>query len=468
VRAEELAALGSRLAVATKRDDVLEAVDSSLATVMSGEALQWAESAPASKETGIRFGSGPDARWLVLQGDAPSNGLAFMKTVAELQESALARINSVDRLSMAARMEGVGRLAASVAHDFNNLLVPISATQDLLELEASLPSRTREMLERSRSATAQAAALVGKLLTHSRVRDPADEVFDVWSRIEGVEPLLRTFLSSDVSLEKRKLTDSTHVRMDAVEFDQVILNLVLNARDAMLGTGRIIITVCEAGEDVTVEVQDDGPGIPEDIREWILQPFHTTREEGTGLGLATVSRIVEGVGGRLEVGEGDLGGAALRLRLPRSVRVDPAKPTPGHGGGAIESRAVRVLLVDDEEAVAFTTAELLRVKGHVVETADSSVSGLEALKPGHGFSIVVSDFQMRDGTGMELLTKLREGGDETPFVILSGYGAAVSPNTDYKADAIVAKPASALDLERVIQEFSSAPLAGDGLSEGGK
>jgi signal transduction histidine kinase len=457
VRAEELAALGSRLAVATKRDDVLQAVESSLAAVMSGEVVQWAEVAPTPEQTGIRFGSGPDARWLVLRRDAPSNGLAFMKTVAELQESAFSRINSVERVSMASRLEGVARLSASVAHDFKNLLVPIAGAHEIIGMDSNLSLRSMDMLERSRSATSQATALIDKLLTHSRAHEVEESVFDARSRLAEMEPLLRTFLSGEFDLEYRIDDGAVKVCMDPVEFDQVVLNLVLNARDAMVNGGQIrILLGMDQDEDagVVLAVEDEGPGIPCELRGWILEPFHTTRDEGTGLGLATVSRIVRHGRGTVTVGDSDLGGASFRIWLPGVIDREEERARMISLASGADVKGRRVLLVDDDRVVAETTADLLRTRGHEVIVRYSMQSAIEALQISSGVAIILSDFRMASGSGMKLLEHLRTVGNSVPFVILSGYGAAIPSSALHQPDAIISKPAGAAELTRVIEEFA--------------
>lgn len=454
MRAAELADLGSRLSVSTTRDEVDQGVKSSITSFVPPLQRTWSETAPSEQEHCLRFDSESDSQWLVLRETAPADAAAFLQTIAELREAAFARINYVERLSITARQEGVGRLAASVAHDFNNLLVPITAAQDILETEPGISDRSRQVLFRSRSASVQAAALISKLLTHARARAAAVQIVNASHIIGEIDPLLQTFLPSGVHLECSLPEGEVCVRMDPIELEQIVLNLVLNARDAIGSQGRIQLTLSTGEGTVEMMVQDDGPGIPAEIRQWVLEPFNTTRNEGTGLGLATVNRIVLQSGGQLAIDNSPEGGAQIRILLPIDTR--PLTDIPSSEATSAEQQGehLQILLVEDDEQVAETTAEMLRTLGHHVQVVESAPSALRLLCASHTFDIVLSDFQMVDCTGMELLQKIRTAGDDTPFVIVSGYGAAISSDAAHQPAAIISKPVLLRDFQRVIQQHT--------------
>ena len=454
VRAEELADLGSRLSGSTTREEVEQGVHSSITAVIPDHQRTWSEAPPSGPERFLRFGSFSESRWLILEEVAPSDATAFLLTVAELRDAAFARINSVERLSNAARQEGVGRLAASVAHDFNNLLVPITAAQDILDIESAISDRSRQVLLRSRAASVQAAALIAKLLTHARARHGEVQIINASRIFDEIEPLLKTFLPSGVNLECLRPAGEVYVQMDPIELEQIVLNLVLNARDAIGSQGNIRMMLTTHTDYAVMVVEDDGPGIPEDIRQWVLEPFHTTREEGTGLGLATVNRIVLQSRGLLTIDRSPQGGAQIRIQLPIDVQPRHSSPSEKVVEPAEKRACLQILLVDDDESVAETTSELLRTLGHHVQVVASAQSALSRLRPPHPFDIVLSDFQMADCTGMQLLQQLRDAEDQTPFVIVSGYGAAISSSAEHQPEEIISKPVFLRDFQRLLQKHT--------------
>ena len=452
-RAEELASLGARLSAATTPQEARESVLDSLRKGLQEENLHLEKIPGGTPENSIQFGMGSEVQWLDSSQVEIEGSMAFIQTIADLYNNAVARINSNAKLAESSRMEGVGRLAASVAHDFNNLLVPISASNELLSSKESLSEVGGRAIEASRAATAQATALVDKLLTHSKARDSRLQRIDFTQRINNMESLLRTFVPGDISFEFILPAEPVFVRMDPVEVEQVVLNLVLNARDAVNREGVIQVVLTAQPEHIILTVLDDGHGIPEDQRKWVLGAFHSTRTDGTGLGLATVSRIVSESLGTLLIQNSSLGGTAITITLPR-VHWSAADPDhllqaePHESPGS----SYTVLIVDDEPLVGESIAELATSLGHKAILVDSATKAMKLLAEDPSIDLILSDYQMEDTNGVEMLQQLRALNDNRPLAIISGYGATGITEKEHLPNGTIGKPVSRDALNQFVRE----------------
>ena len=235
------------------------------------------------------------------------------------------------------KMEAVGRLAGGVAHDFNNLLTVIGGRADLLMSEVSTDSVLREDVEEIQRAVRQASSLTRRLLAFSKRQILNLQDVSVESVIRDMERMVRRIIGEEVELEVALADDECEVRADPGQLEQVVLNLVVNARDALPpGSGRVRISTGRADEQFspldpgaasaarfcTLTVSDNGSGIPADVRERIFEPFYTTRAEGTGLGLSTVFGIVDQAGGRIDVQSSPGKGSTFMVYLPLAGAVE--------------------------------------------------------------------------------------------------------------------------------------------------
>ena len=454
-RAEGLADLGAKLAVATTPEAAEKAAEITIFAGLSGHRVRWLNTPPTKGLKTMQFGSGPHSRWLEWSDEDPEDSHAFVKTIADLHDGALTRMNSDARLAEAARMEGVGRLAASIAHDFNNLLVPIRAANDFCELEENVSPRMLLGMNASRAATAQAMALISKLLTHSRSREASNVLVNLTRILQEAEPLLRTFVSENVSLEISTPDFPISARMDPVEVEQVVLNLVLNARDAIGKGGVITVLLARDGNDAVLTVSDNGPGIPEELREWVLGAFHTTRAEGTGLGLATVARITRESMGSLCISKSIQGGAAMTVRIP-------TVPNNEEDQGSSETieimkpaQTFRILIVDDDPIVGEIMSELTESLGHEAILVDTASEALAHLGNDATIDLVLTDYQMGELTGEQLLQRVRNLSDMRPVVIITGYGTSLTIEGPHAPEAILAKPIGRIELGRLYNELLS-------------
>lgn len=442
-----LSRLGALAAAATSPARLREQTLSLLGTGLPGCTITTARTVGDSLE-GLLLERLPVPLQLGFSPPLGADELRFAETVARLHEGAVARMVSDERLREAERLEGVGRLAASVAHDFNNLLVPVSAAAQLIERSEAhgraLETEVTTILE----ATARATAMVDKLLTHARSREPILRPVCLATLVRDREALLRSFLAEGQTLEVTTPSQPTVVHADPVELEQVLLNLVLNAMNAVSASGRIAVSVVQNNGIVLLEVRDDGPGVPEELRDWIFEPFHSTRAEGSGLGLATVARIVRSIEGTVRVLDGAEGGAVFRVELPRSAsRVESPSVT---SSPTVDSPSLSVLLVEDDPAVREAMQSMLMVLEHQVQVAKDGLDALELLGADPALQVVVTDFQMPLLNGEGLIREMRLRGDPRPVVMLSGYGAGLEPEKTEQAAQVLAKPVRLDALQRAL------------------
>jgi two-component system cell cycle sensor histidine kinase/response regulator CckA len=365
--------------------------------------------------------------------------------------SAQARLEA--QLAHSQRLQAAGQLAGGVAHDFNNLLTAILGAADAIAAQATLGAEAREDLAQIRASAERGSALTRQLLAFGRRQTLQPRVLAVNAVLTDIAALLRRLLGSRIRLELALEQPGLHVRADPMALDQVLLNLAVNARDAMpqggvltLHSGHMTLyrplvrgpETIPPGRYVMIEVQDSGVGIPPEVLPHIFEPFFTTRREqgGTGLGLATVHGIVRQSDGFLAVESAPGKGTRLRVYLPRwdggqgaiprrpaaAAPPSAARPAarPGAGGGV-------VLLVDDEPAVCRVTARALARHGWQVLSADCAESALALLAatPPPPLAAVVTDLVMPglDGTALVRAVRERLAAPALPAILVSGYAA---------------------------------------------
>ena len=354
------------------------------------------------------------------------------------------------QLGQSQKMQAIGQLAGGVAHDFNNLLTAIQLRLDELLSRHPVGDPSYEGLNEIRQTGVRAADLVRKLLAFSRKQTVRRERLDVGELISEFEVLLRRLLREDVKLETAHGRDLPVVLADKSQLETAVMNLAVNARDAMkghVGPGEAVVrirtcklTPAEAraqgwsdapeGDVALIEVSDNGPGVPAELRAKIFEPFFTTKAvgEGTGMGLATVYGIVEQARGHIALAEAPGGGAAFRIFLPAAKAseegevkpVPKVKPQPRDLSGA-----GRILFVEDEDMVRGMAARLLRARGYeVIEAADGEEALLLAEEHAGTIDMLISDVIMPGMDGPSLLRKARGYLGDAPVMFISGYAEA--------------------------------------------
>jgi two-component system cell cycle sensor histidine kinase/response regulator CckA len=360
------------------------------------------------------------------------------------------------QLRQAQKMEAVGRLAGGIAHDFNNLLTAISGYSEFL-IEGLGDERMRRHADEIRKAAARAASLTGQLLAFSRRQVLQPRALDLNAVVSDMDMMLRRLIGEDVELVTLLDPHVSHVQADPTQVEQVIVNLAVNARDAMPSGGSVTIETCDANTDegdfVELRMTDTGIGMTDVERQRLFDPFYTTKEGGTGLGLATVYGIVEQSGGTIEVDTAPGMGTSFRICLPRADA--PAEPPPTAPAPAAPSRGDEtILLVEDETVVRHLVAEILETNGYTVLQAGDGPSALELLRRHSGtLDLLVTDVVMPGMSGPEVaqaVTSMRPG---TQVLYTSGYtDSAIGHHGVLEPGiAFLQKPFSADDLNRKVR-----------------
>lgn len=363
------------------------------------------------------------------------------------------------QLRQAHKMEALGTLAAGVAHDFNNALSVFRTGLELLETTPELPAEALEDVALMRSAVGSAAHVAGQLLAFSRPGPLRQERFTVDEVVAGSARMLSRVVREDIELGWRLDAPSIEVLGDPGALQQVVVNLVLNARDAISGKGNITlatsVVVDEGRRRVTVSVEDDGAGIPEALRGRIFEPFFTTKEGGgSGLGLAMVKRVVEQLGGEVRL-ESEVGkGTKVSLHLPAlSPRARPGSafvPT-----GSVCQKA-RVVIADDDAALRHLLRRALERAGHEVDVASD---GLEALRLlAEPTDVLVTDLVMPRMGGLELTRRARREWPGLHIMLVSGHLDVVSDALDAGV-TLVPKPLDAAMLLQQIESTLRSPFS---------
>jgi two-component system, cell cycle sensor histidine kinase and response regulator CckA len=373
-----------------------------------------------------------------------------------------------DQFRQAQKMEAVGRLAGGVAHDFNNLLMVIGGYAEVILSQLDLSHPLHEKGRAIQLAADRATTLTRQLLAFSRKQLLELKVIDVNAIVQDMERLLRPLIGENVEFATILESAAAHTRADAGQLEQILMNLVVNAKDAMPEGGKLTIqtqnTVVDEnhrgqqfirpGHYVTLSVSDTGMGMDRETQSRIFEPFFTTKEKGkgTGLGLSTVYGIVKQVGGYVMV-QSEIGrGTTFHIYLPL---VDEAaeKPVsaPDNASGGTET----ILLVEDEESVRQLVRDTLTAKGYQVVDAENGEAGLAAAESHKGkIDLVITDVVMPGMGGRELVKQLATTRPGTKVLYLSGYteDAIVSDGSIEKGTAFLQKPFTLQNLSRKVRE----------------
>jgi PAS domain S-box-containing protein len=390
----------------------------------------------------IRFRTKSGAvRWNLLSGRPFDLGgerfvLIIVRDITAWKSAEAERDRLQGEIQQAQRLEGIGRLAGGVAHDFNNLLTVIIGAADAIQAEALSP-RGREDLGDLVAAALRARDLTGQLLAFARKQAIAPVRLDLATVLRKSEKLLRRVLGEDVALQVELGPDLWPVLFDPAQLEQVILNLAVNARDAMPEGGRLEISACntevrpaaaarggerQVDQWVRLRVRDTGTGMAPEIRAHLFEPFFTTKGvgKGTGLGLATVHGIVAQGGGTIDMETAPGQGTTFDIYLPRT-----AEP-PVRDGPEVAPRArvghETILLVEDEPLVRSVTARSLRSAGYQVLVAENGPSAIQlAAHHAGALDLLITDVVMPGLSGPQVTAELRRLRPGLPALYLSGY-----------------------------------------------
>lgn len=399
---------------------------------------------------------------------------------ARITEQMEERERAETALRQAHRLEAVGQLTGGVAHDFNNLLTVLLGNIELMQ--ATLPAdhspatvATRTRLERMRTAAERGATLTDQLLAFARRQPLVPRVADLNAVIQGMLELLGSAIGSKIEIDLALDPALWPVLVDTPQIELVILNLALNARDAMpaggrlgLSTANLTLRTGEAGPDlpagayVAVRVRDGGVGMTEEVAAHAFEPFYTTKDPslGSGLGLSQVYGVARQSGGGALIQSTRGGGTTVTVLLPRASAAPEVEP---RRDGAGITLGARVLLVDDDDAVRTTTALILEAAGYDVMQADGAPAALGMIDSGLAIDVLLTDVAMPVTNGAELADQVRARRPAVPIVFVSGYADPNAIAGRESLQPLVRKPFRVLDLTGEIE----AALAGSKAARAG-
>ena len=397
--------------------------------------------------------------------------LCVFRDVTERRQAERERQELQAQLSQAQKMESIGRLAGGVAHDFNNMLSVILGHTEFALEDLPPDHPLAEDLAEVHRAARHSMELTRQLLAFARKQTFEPQVLDLNEVVAGMHGMLRRLIGEDIDLVWRPGENVWPVRTDPSQIDQILANLCVNARDAIAGTGRIVIETenrvlgeecrslrvgAKPGSYVTLMVSDSGSGMDRETQRRLFEPFFTTKEvgRGTGLGLATVYGIVKQNGGAIDVYSEPGHGTAFRIYLPRSA----SKPVPEgeeEQSGPVPGGSETILLVEDEPSIMRVAASMLERQGYAVLRAGSPGEAVELAESGGAeFDLLLTDVVMPGMNGRALAERLRARRPDLPVVFMSGYtpGALALQDALGEDAFFVGKPFSRRELGTMVRQ----------------
>lgn len=399
-----------------------------------------------------------------------------LQRTSELSAETERRLEAQAALARSQRMEAFGQLAGGIAHDFNNLLTVISGNQELLEMRLKEP-RDLTLLKRSQQAAEMGARLTSRLLTFARRRRLEPTLINLNEQITSMVELLRRSIGEDIALTTNLAPQLWSVRADASEIENAVLNLAINARDAMPGGGSLIIETADCtiepgeiggerplapGDYVRVSVSDTGTGMPPEVMARAFEPFFTTKPpgKGTGLGLSTIYGFVQQSGGTVTARSRPGEGTTVSIYLPRAVTPAGQRRVDRPGNNMPLGLGEKVLVVEDNASVRAVTVKHLEDLGYLVREVETGVAAKEIFRePGHGIDLVLSDVVMPGGmSGFDVASWVGACAPGVKVLLMSGYpDQAAMPTAAQPALRILSKPYSRIELARAVREVLDSP-----------
>jgi PAS domain S-box-containing protein len=427
-----------------------------------GGVESWTISAPLKRKDGTRF---PGQRHVADIDGADGSRVAVVSLFRDMTEE----LKQKEAALKSQRLEAIGQLSGGIAHDFNNLLTIISGNLELLE-EVIINPQDHELLSRAARAADSGARLTNRLLTFARRRQLAAEVINLNEQVRSMTELLRRTLGDTIELRTHLAPDLWLARVDAGEVEAAVLNLAINARDAMPDGGKLAIRTDNAtleegetgfegpliaGEYVRISVSDNGAGMTKEILSRVFEPFFTTKApgRGTGLGLSTIYGFVKQSNGNITIYSEPGTGTTVNLYLPRSSDVQNSEQM----GTASPDRAAkgeRVLVVEDNRDVRALTVKRFERLGYSVVECVTGAEAKEALKNGLEVDIIFTDIMMPGGlTGIDLGRWVGENHPRLPVILTTGFAEEIAGTTTVGKEpwTILRKPYTQKDLANVVR-----------------
>jgi len=417
------------------------------------------------------------ARWISgmaqhLVFGVPATALLFLllamayRRTQHLQREASRRMEAEEALRHGQRLEALGQLTGGVAHDFNNLLTVIRGSVDMLRRRDLPEPRRQHYIDAISNTVNRAAKLTGQLLAFARRQALKPEVFDAGESVQTLSEMIATLIGPRIEIVTEVPDDGCLINADAGQFETAVINMAVNARDAMAGIGRLTIAVRQVDVlpsgivappslhgHIAVSVADTGIGIAPELLGRIFEPFFTTKEvgQGTGLGLSQVFGFAKQSGGEVDVASEVGKGATFTLYLPRAIGTGRAQSRLADDATAYVSGTAVLVVEDNPEVGKFAVDALLQL-GNTVVLVDNATHALEELATdADRFDVVFTDVVMPGMSGIELAQEIRRQGLDLPIVLASGYSQVLSQQGSYGFE-LLQKPYSAEQLLRTLHK----------------
>jgi len=406
----------------------------------------------------------------------PAKMLGVVQDITEAKRAQEALQRSEEQLRQVQKMEAVGQLAGGVAHDFNNLLTVINGYSAMALQKRAEVQPVRKHLEEIQKASERAAALTGQLLAFSRKQVLQPRVLQLNEVVRGLEKMLRRLIGEDIELATTFDPALRHVKADPGQIEQVIMNLAVNARDAMPRGGKLTISTSntlvdqgskfrnrtlEPGEYVLLAISDNGVGMTDEVKAHLFEPFFTTKGlgKGTGLGLATCYGIITQSQGDIRVYSEPNSGTTFKIYLPCTDAVPGPESRPDSEDLAAGKESV--LVVEDDPSVRVLTVSILRKCGYEVQESNNAFEALILLKRNPRFDLVITDVIMPQMSGKDLLDQIKNQLPHIRVLLMSGYtdDALAHHGVIDENLSFLEKPFSPAKLARKVRSVLDAPAA---------
>lgn len=382
-----------------------------------------------------------------------------------IEERTRERETALAQLFEAQKMDTIGRLTGGVAHDFNNLLMAVLGSLTLLEKRIPDDPQCRRLLQNATQGAQRGAALTQRLLAFSRRQELKPASVNFAELVNGMGELLKRALGLEIELDRDFPSDLPPVLVDANQLELALLNLALNARDAMPSGGKLSISAkletrnaaradstLIPGDYVRISITDTGVGMDEATRAKATDPFFTTKGpgKGTGLGLSMVHGLAAQSGGQLRIDSSLNVGTTVDLWLPRSQTIAASVPREAEIAPGATATPCRVLIVDDDLLVLTGTAALVEDLGHTAIEAHSGLEALDKLAAGVQVDVIITDHAMPNMTGLQLAERIQESHPGLPIIMATGFAELPSDATMVKLLKL-AKPCTQQEISAAIQ-----------------
>jgi PAS domain S-box-containing protein len=455
--------------------------DEDRATDLPGRALATAEREGRFEAEGWRVRKDGTRFWahVVLDSIRDDDGklLGFAKITRDLTErkaSQRALEQAREAFFQAQKIESIGQLTGGIAHDFNNLLMAVLGSLELLKRRVPEDPRLHRLIDNAYQAAQRGASLTQRMLAFARRQDLTLAPVEVPELVRGMADLLQRSLGPTITIDTRFPLSLPPVMADANQLELALLNLAMNARDAMPDGGPIVISAqeenlgeenrlgLEPGAYVCLSVADGGEGMSEEVLARAVEPFFTTKGvgKGTGLGLSMVQGLAEQSGGRLSIESESGVGTTIQVWVPvAQVNREAARRFAPHRGdeAAPQTPSLHIIAVDDDSLVLLNTAAMLEDLGHIVYQAGSGAEALQ-LMASHPVDLLLTDYAMPQMNGIQLAEAARAEHPDLPVLLATGFAELAAG--EHSSLPRLAKPFSQSDLARAVAQLANPELEG--------